>query len=236
MKRFLRQIIFLALLFYSCSVSAQRYELGIMGGGANMIGDVGSTQYINPNSPAAGILFRWNSSMRYAWRASLIHSNLRAEDQLSSDLYRQSRNYSVTNRLTALSLGLEFNHLKFNLHRFGGQWSPYLFSGVTIYHAHAQRGSVFASVPVSQEEWGLAVPVGVGVKWRPKTYLVFSLESTLHATFTDNLDGSNPKNDKFADLNPGDYFGNPNSQDWFLWTGLTLTYTFGQKPCVECYK
>jgi hypothetical protein len=236
MKRFLRQIILLALLFYSCSVSAQRYELGIMGGGANMIGDVGSTQYINPNSPAAGILFRWNSSMRYAWRASLIHSNLRAEDQLSSDLYRQSRNYSVTNRLTALSLGLEFNHLKFNLHRFGGQWSPYLFSGVTIYHAHAQRGSVFASVPVSQEEWGLAVPVGVGVKWRPKTYLVISLESTLHATFTDNLDGSNPKNDKFADLNPGDYFGNPNSQDWFLWTGLTLTYTFGQKPCVECYK
>jgi hypothetical protein len=236
MKRFLRQIILLALLFYSCSVSAQRYELGIMGGGANMIGDVGSTQYINPNSPAAGILFRWNSSMRYAWRASLIHSNLRAEDQLSSDLYRQSRNYSVTNRLTALSLGLEFNHLKFNLHRFGGQWSPYLFSGVTIYHAHAQRGSVFASVPVSQEEWGLAVPVGVGVKWRPKTYLVFSLESTLHTTFTDNLDGSNPKNDKFADLNPGDYFGNPNSQDWFLWTGLTLTYTFGQKPCVECYK
>jgi hypothetical protein len=236
MKRFLRQIIFLALLFYSCSVSAQRYELGIMGGGANMIGDVGSTQYINPNSPAAGILFRWNSSMRYAWRASLIHSNLRAEDQLSSDLYRQSRKYSVTNRLTALSLGLEFNHLKFNLHRFGGQWSPYLCSGVTIYHAHAQRGSVFASVPVSQEEWGLAVPVGVGVKWRPKTYLVISLESPLPATFTDNLDGSNPKNDKFADLNPGDYFGNPNSQDWFLWTGLTLTYTFGQKPCVECYK
>ncbi|MGA1385711.1 MAG: DUF6089 family protein [Flavobacteriaceae bacterium] len=236
MKRFLRQIILLALLFYSRSVSAQRYELGIMGGGANMIGDVGSTQYINPDSPAAGILFRWNNSMRYAWRASLIHSNLRAEDQLSSDLYRQSRNYSVTNRLTALSLGLEFNHLKFNLHRFGGKWSPYLFSGVTTYHAHAQRGSVFASVPVSQEEWGLAVPVGIGVKWRPKTYLVFGLESTLHATFTDNLDGSNPKNDKFADLNPGDYFGNPNSQDWFLWTGLILTYTFGQKPCVECYK
>ena len=236
MKKHCLQILYLAVFFFAASASAQRYELGIMGGGTNMIGDVGSTQYIDPNSPAAGILFRWNSSMRYAWRASLIHSNLRAEDQLSSDLYRQSRNYSVTNRLTALSLGLEFNHLKFNLHRFRGQWSPYLFSGVTIYHAHAQRGSVIASVPVPQEEWGLAVPVGIGVKWLPKTYLVFSLESTLHATFTDNLDGSNPKNDKFADLNPGDYFGNPNSQDWFLWTGLTLTYTFGQKPCVECYK
>ena len=236
MKKHCLQILYLAVFFFAASASAQRYELGIMGGGTNMIGDVGSTQYIDPNSPAAGILFRWNSSMRYAWRASLIHSNLRAKDSLSSDLYRKSRKYSVTNRLTALSLGLEFNHLKFNLHRFGGQWSPYLFSGVTIYHAHAQRGKVFASVPESQEEWGLAVPVGVGVKWRPKTHLVFGLESTLHATFTDNLDGSNPKNDKFADLNPGDYFGNPNSQDWFLWTGLTLTYTFGQKPCVECYK
>jgi len=236
MKKHCLQILYLAVFFFAASASAQRYELGIMGGGTNMIGDVGSTQYIDPNSPAAGILFRWNSSMRYAWRASLIHSNLRAEDQLSSDLYRQSRNYSVTNRLTALSLGLEFNHLKFNLHRFGGQWSPYLFSGVTIYHAHAQRGSVFASVPVSQEEWGLAVPVGIGVKWRPKTYLVFGLESILNATFTDNLDGSNPDNLKFANLKPGGYFGNPNSKDWWVWTGLTLTYTFGQKPCVECYK
>ena len=236
MNRLLRQIILLALLFNGWSVSAQRYELGIMGGGANMIGDVGNTQYINPDSPAAGILFRWNNSMRYAWRASLLHNNLSADDGLSSDPYRQSRNYSVTNRLTALSLGLEFNHLKFNLHRFGGQWSPYLFSGITVFHSQPKLG---ASVYVSDnewKEWGLAVPVGLGVKWRPKTYLVFGLESTLHATFTDNLDGSNPKNDKFANLNPGEYFGNPNSQDWFMWTGLTLTYTFGQKPCVECYK
>ena len=236
MNRHLRQIILLALLFYGRSVSAQRYELGIMSGGANMIADVGSTQYINPNSLATGVLFRWNNSMRYSWRASLLHTNLRAEDGLSSDPYRPTRNYSVNNRLTALSLGLEFNHLKFNLHRFGGQWSPYLFSGITVFKAHAKPGSVFASVPQSLDEWGLAVPVGIGVKWRPKTYMVFGLESTLHATFTDNLDGSNPKNDKFANLKPGEYFGNPNSQDWFMWTGLTLTYTFGQKPCVECYK
>jgi len=243
MKRFLRQIILLALLFYSRSVSAQRYELGIMGGGANMIGDVGSTQYINPDSPAAGILFRWNNSMRYAWRASLIHSNLRAEDRLSNDPYRKLRGYTAQNSLTSLSLGLEFNYRNFNLHRFGGQWSPYLFSGVTIYQSNAEVTNpnnivepYFNSYDEISSSKGLAIPLGIGVKWRPKTYLVFGLESTLHATFTDNLDGSNPDNHKFANPNPGDYFGNPNSQDWFLWTGLTLTYTFGQKPCVECYK
>lgn len=236
MKKHCLQFLFLAVFFFAASASAQRYELGIMGGGANMIGDVGSTQYIDPNSPATGVLFRWNNSMRYAWRASVMHTNLSAEDQLSHDQYKQARGYSATNSLTALSLGLEFNYRNFNLHRFGGQWSPYLFSGVTVFNAQPKRGTVFAAVPVSQDEWGWAVPVGVGVKWRPKTYLVFGLESILNATFTDNLDGSNPKNDKFANLNPGDYFGNPNSKDWWVWTGLTLTYTFGQKPCVECYK
>ena len=243
MKKHCLQIQFLAVFFFAASASAQRYELGIMGGGTNMIGDVGSTQYIDPNSPATGVLFRWNNSMRYAWRASVTHTNLSAEDQLSHDPYKQVRGYSATNSLTALSLGLEFNYRNFNLHRFGGQWSPYLFSGVTVYQSNAEvtnpNGIVepfFDRFDESIKTTGLSVPVGIGVKWRPKTYLVFGLESILNATFTDNLDGSNPDNLKFANPNPGGYFGNPNSKDWWVWTGLTLTYTFGQKPCVECYK
>ena len=26
-------------------------------------------------------------------------------------------------------------------------------------------------------------------------------------------------------------FGNTNSNDWYVFTGFTLTYTFGQRPC-----
>jgi hypothetical protein len=46
-------------------------------------------------------------------------------------------------------------------------------------------------------------------------------------TFTDNLDGSNPKNKNFETLK----FGNLNSKDWYVFSGVTLTYTFGKNPC-----
>jgi hypothetical protein len=44
---------------------------------------------------------------------------------------------------------------------------------------------------------------------------------------TDNLDGSNPKNKNLAPLR----FGDINSKDWYVFSGFTLTFTFGNKPC-----
>ena len=60
---------------------------------------------------------------------------------------------------------------------------------------------------------------------------VIGAEVGFRYTFTDNLDGSNPKNDNFETLR----FGNLNSNDWYVFTGLTLTYTFGKNPrfCTE---
>jgi hypothetical protein len=50
--------------------------------------------------------------------------------------------------------------------------------------------------------------------------LVLALETGARYTLTDNIDGSfNQK------------FGNINNNDWYVFTGATLTYTFGTKPC-----
>jgi hypothetical protein len=43
-------------------------------------------------------------------------------------------------------------------------------------------------------------------------------------TLTDNLDGSNPKNESLK----SSQFGNINNNDWYVFSGLTLTYTFGE--------
>jgi hypothetical protein len=48
-------------------------------------------------------------------------------------------------------------------------------------------------------------------------------------TFTDNLDGSNP--DTGLANNESLKFGNINSDDWYVFTGMTLTFTFGRQPC-----
>jgi uncharacterized protein YchJ len=66
-----------------------------------------------------------------------------------------------------------------------------------------------------------------GIKSKLTNHLVIGLETGARFTFTDNLDGSNPKNKNLEDLK----FGNLNNKDWYIFTGLTLTYTFGKNPC-----
>jgi hypothetical protein len=53
------------------------------------------------------------------------------------------------------------------------------------------------------------------------------LEVGARYTFADDLDGSNPTNKSISQLK----FGNLNSNDWYMFTGFTITYTFGNKPC-----
>jgi hypothetical protein len=73
----------------------------------------------------------------------------------------------------------------------------------------------------------LALPMVLGVKAHVFENFVVGAEVGARYAFTDNLDGSNPENDNFANLR----FGNLNSNDWYVFSGITLTYTFGQNPC-----
>ena len=73
----------------------------------------------------------------------------------------------------------------------------------------------------------LAIPITVGVKGRIFDHLILGFEVGARYTFKDDLDGSKPTNKDLDDLK----FGNINSTDWYVFSGFTLTYTFGNKPC-----
>jgi hypothetical protein len=76
-------------------------------------------------------------------------------------------------------------------------------------------------------ETSFAIPMILGIKSNITSKLILGAEVGVRYTFTDNLDGSNPKNENLQTLK----FGNTNSNDWYVFTGFTLTYTFGEKPC-----
>ena len=73
----------------------------------------------------------------------------------------------------------------------------------------------------------LAIPMTIGIKSNVFDHLILAFEVGTRFTMTDNLDGSNPKNKNLAPLK----FGDINSKDWYVFSGFTLTYTFGNKPC-----
>lgn len=220
--------IFLALFsfFAVTSLQAQIHEIGVFAGGNNYIGDIGPTNYIKPNEYAFGLLYKWNRSPRHSWRVSYTQGKITSNDLDSNVPSRSNRGINFENDLKELSLGLEFSFFDFNLHESGFLVTPYVYSGLS-YFQYTELYHLNDHYQEDYKDGTFAIPMVLGIKARIAERFVLGLESGVRYTFTDNLDGSNPKNDNFATLR----FGNLNSKDWYVFTGLTLTYTFGNKPC-----
>lgn len=224
MMRKITQLLLLILL--SNVAKAQIHEIGIFAGGSNFIGDVGSTTYISPNSLAIGALYKWNKSPRYSWRLGINHSIIKNYDSRSDILGRKLRQLGFDNTITEVTAGFEFNFFDFNLHTFGYFGTPYLYTGLSYFRSkdlYVVNNQYFSD----GSSGSLAFPIVAGYKFKIANSFVLAAESGVRLTFSDDLDGSFPKNSNFESLK----FGNTNSNDWYVFTGLTLTYTFGNKPC-----
>lgn len=219
----------LLLLFFFPFTHAQTYEIGGLLGGANYIGEIGPTTYINPNTPAFGALFRWNRSERHSFRFSAMYASIKSDDANSKETRRQQRDYSFKNNIKELALGMEYTFWEFNTHHTQPQNSPYLYTGITYFNYESLFLSQNNEMQKYGNNWALAIPMVVGYKMTVGRYMVFGFEIGARYTFTDNLDGSNPTGD--LDSNQSLKFGNINSNDWYVFTGINLTVMFGRKPC-----
>lgn len=217
-------------------ITGQTYEIGVFAGGANNIGDVGRTNFILPSGIAYGGLFKWNKSKRYAWRASFIHGKFKADDSKSSISSRRQRGYVVKNSMTEASVGLEFNFVDYNLHRLGPAFTPYLYTGVTYFRYDYNYFDAGQFINFNQTDGSFAIPMTVGAKYRLNQFLILGAEIGARYTFTDNLDASNPEKSRLISNQLDVAFGNIFSDDWYVFSGLTLTYTFGRKPCQDCFE
>ncbi|PZW41669.1 hypothetical protein LX95_01351 [Mesonia algae] len=210
-------------------IRSQTYEIGPYIGGANYIGDVGSTSYIAPKSLLAGGIFKWNRSKRHSFRLSILHTSLEADDKNSDENRRQQRGYSFKNEITEASLGIEYTFWEWNLHNLKPQLTPYLYTGLTGVFTDNQYVDRTNRIVPGDNKITAAIPMVIGVKGTLNTNWVLGIEAGARYTFTDNLDGSNPEEFDGGEVYPS--FGNPNTNDWYMFVGVTLTYTFGRKPC-----
>lgn len=216
---------------FTFTCSAQTYEVGAWLGGANYIGDIGRTNYVAPNTAAFGAIFKWNRSSRHSFRGTFMHSNIKASDLDASDSRRQQRGLNFENTLTELSIGLEYTFWDFNMYSGRPQGTPYLYTGLTVFQYKAlfkpTRNNPGNEIIDYDSAISPAIPMVIGYKTTVGTHFVLGFEIGARYTFTDDLDGSNP----VKDLEGRFQFGNTNSQDWYVFSGVTLTYTFGRQPC-----
>jgi hypothetical protein len=222
-----RILVLFFCLFFQHFLSAQINEIGVFLGGSNYIGDVGKTTFVSPNELSFGVLYKWNKSPRHSYRFSYTQATISGNDLDSDVPGRYKRGYKFKNNIKEFSAGLEFDFFDFNLHNIlRRKFTPYVYSGIS-YFAYDELYVVNGVTKTDKTTSAFAIPMTVGVKANLFTKIIIGFEVGTRYTFTDNLDGSNPKNSNLAALK----FGNLNSNDWYVFTGFTLTYTFTEKPC-----
>ncbi|MDJ0645521.1 MAG: DUF6089 family protein [Flavobacteriaceae bacterium] len=217
-----KQFFIYLLILVSSSVSAQIFEIGLFAGGSNYVGDIGPTSYINPNFPAVGGVAKFNFTPRINFRGSLIYTQLNARDSKSDSNFRVQRGLSIVNNIIEASGGLEFNFFKYSMNQVGFDQTPYILAqgSVVNYRTFFQRdGSIF-----QKRKFAVMPSLGLGYKMRIAENLAMSIESSFRYTFTDDIDATSVDT---IDI------GNLDSDDWYIFTGFTLTYGFGRPGCYK---
>ena len=216
------------LLIGSIPAFSQKFEVGPFIGGANYIGDVGNSTYLRPSELVFGGLVKWNQSTRHSYRFSLLYANLSGDDKFSQDKRRRQRGYHFENTLMEASLGVEFTFYEYDPFSSTPQATPYLYSGINYYFADHFKPEGGELVEAGKN-WEFSIPLVMGYKLTLNSFLSAGAEIGARYNFSDNLDGSRPSetNEAFEWKN----FGNKNTTDWYVFTGIYLTFNFGIKPC-----
>ena len=164
----------------------------------------------------------------------MIYGQFTADDLKSDISSRQQRGLRMKNNILEFSGGLELNFVEYNLHKLGPAFTPYLYTGVTYFRYDFNYFDAGQLVNTNQRDGAFAIPMTVGAKIRLNQFLILGGEIGARYTFTDNLDASNPEGTNFE--LQADRIGNIFSDDWYVFSGVTLTFTFGRKPCQDCFE
>lgn len=217
-------IIFFILSCITITSKAQLYEAGIFVGGSNYIGDIGSEYYIKPNSLMGGVIFKWNSNSRVAFRGTFTYAQIKADDKYATNRARYYRGIGFTNTIKELAVGLEFNYFEYDLSDFRKTHTPYILLELAAFN----YSIVTKETGVEQYEYSsntsFAIPFGLGYKTKLGGGFAIAAEVRARYTFVDDIDYNNNKINSLK-------FGNPNSNDWYVLSGISLVYTFGRPPC-----
>lgn len=259
--------LFLIVLFSGvCTLQAQRNEIGVMIGTANLISDYGNKDFIQlpvqtyENDETdyqffASFIYKRNLNPRFSLRGQLSYARVVGDDSESGvnilDNAAASNNDSkggyVNNIFEAAAL-FEYNFFDFNNEQRKA-FSPFLFAGIAgfVYQNRKYSDVIFdTSGELSRAEfepkydYSFAIPFGAGLKYKFNYKWVLQLETGFRPTFQDDLDFSNPSEEDVDEsgsfLNNGQAadalsFGQAENNDWYVFTGVGLFYTFGRPKC-----
>ncbi|MCX6283347.1 MAG: DUF6089 family protein [Bacteroidetes bacterium] len=246
---------------YGSSLSAQSLEAGLYGGGCYYLGDLNPGKHFMNYNIAYGVLARYVIDDRWAVKLSVSQGKLLGSSSQSK--FMPERDLSFTDLVTDFSAVAEFNFFDFYVGSRKNWITPYIYAGFSFFMFNPKSGGVdLQSIGTEGQNAGyegrtpykkysFGIPFGLGVKISLARRLGLAVFWEMHKTFTDYIDdvsktyylegSSINKNDPSQVLSdptmsysPGMQRGNSRNNDWYSFSGVTLTYKFnlvGRKHC-----
>ena len=159
----------------------------------------------------AGVLYRMNFNPYQSVRLNIGYSNIQFIDVLAKENYRRNRKLSGTNSIFEADLIFEYNFFPVNNEQ-KSLLSPYVFGGVGGLLANATKVTLendfnrdpggnaitptnsndFLTIPtyVSGQQFTMAIPFGVGLKYKFNYNWALFGEFMFRPTFSDSIDYS----------------------------------------------
>lgn len=216
-------IITIFFISFSSILLGQVYETGITIGGSNYIGDIGRTNYIYPNKIAGAVFFKYNWNPRIALRATYSFLPIEADDAEADTDFRKSRGFQFSNTIHELAVGLEYNFYEYDLSSDDKSWTPYILLELAGFNYKYIAEEPVPNQYIYESKNSFSVPVGFGFKSKLIGALAFSIETKFVYSFQDDLDFTTPN---ISNLN---FTGTGN--DWYVFSGFSIIYTFGRPAC-----
>ncbi|MBV7441202.1 PorT family protein [Weeksellaceae bacterium TAE3-ERU29] len=256
----MRKIIAIFFLSLSSSVIfAQKHELGVFLGGANLISDIGKSDYVSPvpnilegdnDIPlAVGVIYRYNLNPQQSLRVNLNYASVFGSNEYANNEYRKLLNKSYSNTILELSAIFEYNFFPINGEQESAH-SPYIFAGLGLFGTYkdiynfSKENNILKIDKDEEFKLNYSIPFGAGYKYKFNWNWIAGIEVGFRPTFIDYLDkGIVEEGDLYftkgfdneEKLNIIKKYkaeiGDNRKNDWYVFTGLTLTYTFGRPAC-----
>ena len=220
MKNSILSIVFIS---FSSILFGQIYEIGASLGGTNYVGDIGSTNYISPNQFGGAVFFKYNYNPRFAYRGTLSLLPIKGDDEKADTDLRRKRGSQFNNTIMELAAGMEYNFYEYDISSKDKNWTPYILFELAAFNYSYVKDQDAAGNDVLGKKTSIAVPMGIGFKSKLSGNLAYSLETKFRYTFKDDLD--NTTNEMLSSK-----FGGTGN-DWYMFSGISLIYTFGRPAC-----
>lgn len=202
--------------------NAQFLEYGGGIGALNYAGDLARGYKFTKQSPAIHGIYRLNLSQIVSLKFGILYGKVSGDDDNPIDAFAATRDASFSRTIAEGTVTVEYHFLDYKNEKSPIRWSPYFFGGfgfAKLLNIDNTTEDISSFQPV--------MPFGFGIKHLIGKQFSIALEVGARKMFTDKFDGIS--DGELFDKNF--QYGNPNDNDWYHFTGISLTYILFKIPC-----